>query len=110
METATLGIIAAGTSLSARSLLIREDLAITGNTPTITPSLSKVAVSIVPSYAATLTDKLYTRTSAADFNAGTLTNLIATSNGLGLNGWWRDWAKSDITTLASDQTIWGAAV
>lgn len=104
-----LGIIAAGTSLSARSVLIREDLAITGNTPTASPILSQVALSLVPSYTATLHDVLYTRTSAADFNAGTLTNLIATSAGLGLNGFWRDWAQSDINTLASDQTVYGTA-
>jgi hypothetical protein len=104
-----LGIITAGTNLATLSLLIREDMAITGSTPTITPSLSQVAISIVPSYAATLTDKLYTRTSAANFNAGTLTNLLASSSGLGLNGFWRDWAKSDINTLSSDQTIWGGS-
>src|SRR6266581_1382171 len=107
---AKLGIITPGTYLNGISLLLKESMAITGNTPLLSPSLSQVAVSIVPGYTSTQTDVKYTRTSDSDFNAGTLTNLVAASNsGLGLTGFWRDWKDSDTNSLSSDQTVYGTA-
>jgi hypothetical protein len=97
--------VLAGASASGINLLTRQDFAITGPDPTLTPIVDSVVTTINPSYTATKTDVIYTKHTTSDFSAGTLTNVTAQASdaGVTLTGFLRDWNDSAIV----NQTLYG---
>lgn len=97
-----------GMSMGGRSLLLRQVFALVGPDPTITPLLTGCVVNIEPSYNATKTDVIQTEATQSQWNAGTLTNVQANSNGtLTLVQASRDWHLVSQLYL-SDQTQFSA--
>lgn len=83
----------AGLDLVSKSLLLQYQFyALPEALPEVAPTLSKIELSILPSYEATKTDVTYEATTQSDWNAGTLSDLIANSSDeLTLNGIVRTW-------------------
>lgn len=92
-----------GMSLTGKNITTREIFTITGNDPIVTPVLSTLNWYVYSSYSATKSDVTYTKQTATDFNAGTVSNLSVASNLVTLNGVWRNWDNGSV----SNQTIWG---
>ncbi len=96
--------ILAGMSMSGRSLQLQQVFTMAGPDPTLTPTLTGVSLSIQPSYAATKADVIQSESTTAEWNAGTLSHLLAANNQLLLNESSRSWMQvSDL----SDQTLYG---
>lgn len=70
-----------GMNLSGISLLIQEIFANTSTDPTLYATLTSLTLTIQPAPQATKTDVSYVAKSQADWLAGTLTNVVAQSNG-----------------------------
>lgn len=95
-----------GANLSGKSLQFVYVFDSASSDPTLTPVLTRVAGAVMPAYAATKSDSITTTRTQSGWNAGSLTNLLATGgNTLQLNGFARDW--SDANT--GSQTLFGTA-
>jgi len=81
-------------------------MSITGNDPTLTPSVTTLQCTLTPSYAATKSDVTYTKHTTTDFSAGTLSNTTsqASNAGVTLTGFWRSFANG----LFPNQTLYGS--
>lgn len=94
-----------GMNMVGKNILLVYVFDNAGNDPTLTPFLSFVSGQVNSAYAATKSDSVSTTHTQAGWNAGTLTNLLATSNNLlMLNGYARNWDNAD----ATNQTLYGA--
>lgn len=95
----------AGQGLYGTQCVLRYQFNNTGNDPTQTPILSSVQAVINPSYACNKSDINLTFTASSDWTLdGTLTNLVAQNNTLGLNGVTRNWDDANY----SSQTMYGS--
>jgi len=93
-----------GASLAGRTLQTQQVLVITGKDPVVTPVLSSLSWTLLPSYTATKHDTFKSFSSQADFNSGTKTNVVASSNGnLTLTGNQRSWIGGSL----ANQTMFG---
>ena len=93
-----------GMSLSGKSVQFVYVFDNAGNNPTLTPFLSSITGTIIPSYACTKSDIVSTTTTT--WSSGTLTNLNTNSkNALQLNGYSRNYDDADY----SNQTLYGSA-
>jgi len=99
----------AGASVAGDSLILEETLATTSNDPTVTPLLTSVMAN-VQSAAVCTTRNDFTKTwsSSADWNSGTLSNVIVASatwplatNWITLNGYTHTFANADLSGMST---------
>ena len=93
-----------GMSLSGKNVQLVYVFDNASNDPTLTPLLSSITGTIIPSYACTKSDIVSTTTTT--WSSGTLTNLTTNAeNALQLNGYSRNYDDADY----SNQTLYGSA-
>src|SRR4051812_21596179 len=93
-----------GASLTSRTVTTKIVMSISGKDPTASPQVSNVTWTVHPAYAATQTGTRQKFQTQANWNTGTLTNLIATSGGdLTINSYLKNWNDG----LPSNQTLFG---
>lgn len=96
----------AGMSMSGLNLMLRQVFTMLGTDPTLTPTLTGLALSIQPSYAATKADVVQSESTQANWNAGTLTRLAANANNsLTLNEVSQNWNAGPL----ANQTLYGSS-
>ncbi len=93
-----------GASLTSRTMQARQVLSLTGKDPTVTPVITNYTWAVYPSYVATKSDTKQTWNSQSDWNAGTKTNITATSGGdLQITANLRNWNDASL----ANQTLYG---
>lgn len=96
----------AGMTVTGRNLLLKQVFTQIGPDPTLSPTLTGLALAIQPSYTATKTDVIQTEMTQADWNAGTTTHISANSdNTLTLNESSQNWNDGPLT----GQTLFGSS-
>lgn len=76
-----------------------------GNDPTLTPVLSRIAGNVQPAFTCSKTDSITTTSTSGGWGAGTLTSTATTGNALQLDGSARNWNDAVI----SNQTLYGSS-